>query len=108
MRAAVAIAVAVLVLRASPAAAWHAPGHATAPGGAQARTPAAARTHARWLAYRHHALTVDPEWIRVHDGDTFSVGPERIRVRGVDTPEIGRPGAANAARRLAALLRVGL
>lgn len=45
--------------------------------------------------------------IRVHDGDTFSLGVQRIRIRGLDAPERGQPGSGAATRRLADLLRRG-
>jgi micrococcal nuclease len=51
--------------------------------------------------------TVTPGSIHVHDGDTFYVGPEAIRLRGIDTPELGQPGAAAATQRLIALLHSG-
>ncbi len=70
---------------------------------------------------RHHRLTrlrearpwslrphvVAPDTIRVHDGDTFYSGPETIRLRGIDTPELGQPGAAEAKWRLIQLLHSG-
>lgn len=62
-------------------------------------------------AGEHHRLppphTVPPSAIRVHDGDTFSVGTVKIRLRGIDTPELGTPGSRMAALRLAELLRLG-
>ena len=67
-------------------------------GGARARRPA------RPLGPPH---TVAASTIRVHDGDTFYTGVETIRLRGIDTPELGRPGARAAASRLAELLREG-
>ncbi len=48
-----------------------------------------------------------PDAIHVHDGDTFYVGAETIRLRGIDTPELGHPKAAEATRRLIALLSSG-
>ncbi len=55
--------------------------------------------------YRRHV--VPPGAIHVHDGDTFYVGAETIRLRGIDTPELGHPKAAEATRRLIALLSSG-
>src|SRR5439155_17771493 len=63
---------------------------------------ARARRPARPLGPPH---TVAASTIRVHDGDTFYTGVETIRLRGIDTPELGRPGARAAAIRLAELLR---
>lgn len=51
--------------------------------------------------------TVASRAIHVHDGDTFYVGREPIRLRGIDTPELGEPGAAAAKWRLVQLLRAG-
>ena len=65
---------------------------------------ARARRPARPLGPPH---TVAASTIRVHDGDTFYTGVETIRLRGIDTPELGRPGARAAASRLAELLREG-
>ena len=65
---------------------------------------ARARRPARPLGPPH---TVAASTIRVHDGDTFYTGVEKIRLRGIDTPELGRPGARAAAIRLAELLREG-
>ena len=65
---------------------------------------ARARRPARPLGPPH---TVAASTIRVHDGDTFYTGVETIRLRGIDTPELGRPGARAAAIRLAELLREG-
>jgi len=45
--------------------------------------------------------------LRVVDGDTFRLHGERIRIVGVDTPERGQPGAAQAAYRLLMLLKSG-
>lgn len=50
---------------------------------------------------------VHPAWIRVHDGDTFSVGAHKIRLRGIDAPEVGQRWSGAATRRLAGLLRSG-
>ena len=50
---------------------------------------------------------VAPGAIRVHDGDTFSVGATTFRLCGIDAPELGQPGSWDARRRLAALLRAG-
>ena len=58
-------------------------------------------------APRFDRRTVTPETIHVHDGDTFYVGAEAFRLRGIDTPEVGQPGADAATRRLIALLRSG-
>ena len=69
-----------------------------------ALTAPAADARPRHPAHRH---TVAPSAIRVHDGDTFYVGAETIRLRGIDTPELGRPGSRPAACRLTALLREG-
>jgi endonuclease YncB( thermonuclease family) len=63
-----------------------------------------ARRPARPLGPPH---TVAASTIRVHDGDTFYTGVETIRLRGIDTPELGRPGGRAAAIRLAELLREG-
>ena len=63
--------------------------------------------HARARSRLPPPQTVEPSAIRVHDGDTFSVGLLKIRLRGVDTPELGAPGGRLAAQRLAALLREG-
>lgn len=60
----------------------------------------APQSHHPW--YRRHV--VPPGAIHVHDGDTFYVGAETIRLRGIDTPELGHPKAAEATRRLIALL----
>ena len=65
---------------------------------------ARARRPARPLGPPH---TVAASTIRVHDGDTFYTGAETIRLRGIDTPELGRPGARAAAIRLTELLREG-
>jgi len=51
--------------------------------------------------------TVPPSAIRVHDGDTFSVGTEKFRLRGIDTPELGMRQSWMATRRLAELLSLG-
>ena len=51
--------------------------------------------------------TVAPSLIHVHDGDTFYVGAEAIRLRGIDTPELGRPRASEAKRRLIEMLHGG-
>jgi len=51
-------------------------------------------------------FVVPPLVIRVHDGDTFYVGGETIRLRGIDTPELGEPGADTATWRLRQLLGV--
>ena len=51
--------------------------------------------------------TVAPDVIHVHDGDTFYVGADAFRLRGIDTPELGQPGADAARRRFIALLRSG-
>jgi endonuclease YncB( thermonuclease family) len=45
--------------------------------------------------------------LRVVDGDTFRLHGERIRIVGIDAPEIGEPGAADATARLGVLLRSG-
>ncbi len=63
----------------------------------------APQSHHPW--YGRHV--VPPDAIRVHDGDTFYVGAETIRLRGIDTPELGHPKAAEATRRLIALLSSG-
>lgn len=52
-------------------------------------------------------FVVPPDVIRVLDGDTFYAGRVTIRLRGIDTPELGQPKAAEATRRLSALLRAG-
>jgi endonuclease YncB( thermonuclease family) len=75
-----------------------------------ARRPPAWSTGARRaasLAGAPRGETVMPERIHVHDGDTFYVGGETIRLRGIDTPELGQPRAAEATRRLIALLHSG-
>lgn len=51
--------------------------------------------------------TMVAQAIRVHDGDTFSVGDRKIRLRGVNTPEFGQPRALAATRRLSQLLAEG-
>jgi endonuclease YncB( thermonuclease family) len=51
--------------------------------------------------------TVAPDAIHVRDGDTFYVGAQAFRLRGIDTPELGEPGADAARARLRALLRAG-
>jgi endonuclease YncB( thermonuclease family) len=51
-------------------------------------------------------FVVPPAVIRVHDGDTFYAAGEKIRLRGIDTPEVGEPGADAATRRLRQLLGV--
>jgi endonuclease YncB( thermonuclease family) len=63
----------------------------------------AARQPAAWRS----PFVVIPDLIRVHDGDTFYAGRLTIRLHGIDTPELGEPKAAEATRRLAALLRAG-
>ena len=63
----------------------------------------ASQSHHLWG--RRHVVPADA--IRVHDGDTFYVGAETIRLRGIDTPELGHPKAAEATRRLNALLSSG-
>jgi len=65
---------------------------------------AGGRRPARPLGPPH---TVAASTIRVHDGDTFYTGAETIRLRGIDTPELGRPGARGAASRLSELLHEG-
>lgn len=42
---------------------------------------------------------------RAIDGDTFALGETRFRAWGIDTPERGRPGADQATRALAHILR---
>lgn len=37
---------------------------------------------------------------RAIDGDTLACGTERVRLRGIQAPERGEPGAAEATRRL--------
>jgi endonuclease YncB( thermonuclease family) len=51
--------------------------------------------------------TVSAWAIRVHDGDTFSVGLVKIRLRGIDAPELGAPLGRVARRRLAEILGAG-
>jgi endonuclease YncB( thermonuclease family) len=63
----------------------------------------AARQPAAWRS----PFVVTPDLIRVHDGDTFYAGRITIRLHGIDTPELGEPKAAEATRRLTALLRAG-
>ena len=43
----------------------------------------------------------------MHDGDTFYANGQHIRVRGIDTPELGQPRAAQATQRLTQLLHSG-
>jgi len=45
--------------------------------------------------------------LRIVDGDTFRLHGERIRILGIDTPEVGQPGAERATTRLRALLGSG-
>ena len=59
------------------------------------------------LVWQHGRVTVPSHAIRVHDGDTFSVGTETFRLRGIDTPELRQPGAGAARQRLRALLQAG-
>ena len=73
--------------------------------GLVARFPSRAEAGARYRLPPPH--TVPPSAIRVHDGDTFSVGAEKIRLRGIDTPERGMPLSWMATRRLAELLLLG-
>ena len=87
------LALVLLVLAASGADAW--PRHST--HHRPRRDPP--------RLWRPH--TVPSSTIRVHDGDTFYTGAETIRLRGVDTPELGRPGSREAATRLLVLLREG-
>jgi endonuclease YncB( thermonuclease family) len=54
-----------------------------------------------------HPHVVASHAVRVWDGDTFYAGDETVRLRGVDAPELGRPGADAAARRLRELLNGG-
>jgi len=85
----------VLIIAATSAPAWPRGPHRLRPP-AHAVRPAPTRPH-----------VVSPRAIRVHDGDTFYVGSETIRLRGIDTPELGQPGAAEAKWRLIQLLRWG-
>ena len=50
-------------------------------------------------------ITVPSRAVHVHDGDTLYLASQAFRLRGVDTPELGRPGALAAKRRLRELLR---
>lgn len=79
-------------------------GGGAAPADVHARLGGAPRRPSPPLWHRH---TVAASTIRVHDGDTFYTGTETIRLRGIDTPELGRPGGRAAASRLSALLHEG-
>lgn len=70
-----------------------------------AAAPALAQPQRRVTIWHPHV--VSPQVIRVWDGDTFYAGDETVRLRDVDAPELGAPGAYEAARRLGELLREG-
>lgn len=62
------------------------------------------RRLSRWRAKRMARGTAD-KWsarvARVVDGDTFdTVAGDRVRLAGVDAPEAGQPGSADAVERL--------
>jgi endonuclease YncB( thermonuclease family) len=61
-----------------------------------------------WMAFAHAAdFTGRAE--RIHDGDTFWICDAsvctKIRLCGIDTPELGQPGAAEATAALTVLLQ---